>query len=143
MIPDRTLQALAKESGATFINMKVSTLTDKWQVRHCSYWTRPRRLTSIPPTQNRFGESNKLVAALFSLARKLQPSIIFIDEIDSFLRERSRTDHEVTGMMCVRFSFRRSGGRKGSKGVEDRCADRARARDQFTGKPSSCRCGTV
>lgn len=73
-------QALAKESGATFINMHVSTLTDKW-----------------------FGESNKLVAALFSLAKKLQPSIIFIDEIDSFMRERSRSDHEVTGMMYVHF----------------------------------------
>jgi len=60
--------------------MHVSTLTNKW-----------------------FGESNKLVAALFSLARKLQPSIIFIDEIDSFLRERATGDHEVTGMMKAEF----------------------------------------
>ncbi|SPC65607.1 probable MSP1 - intra-mitochondrial sorting protein [Ustilago sp. UG-2017b] len=73
-------KALAKESDATFINMHVSTLTNKW-----------------------FGESNKLVAALFSLARKLQPSIIFIDEIDSFLRERATGDHEVTGMMKAEF----------------------------------------
>lgn len=73
-------KALAKESGATFINLHVSTLTDKW-----------------------FGESNKLVAALFSLALKLQPSIVFIDEIDSFLRERQRNDHEVTGMMKAEF----------------------------------------
>ena len=73
-------KALAKESGATFINLHVSTLTNKW-----------------------FGESNKLVAALFSLARKLQPSIIFIDEIDSFMRERGSGDHEVTGMMKAEF----------------------------------------
>ncbi|KDN37536.1 putative MSP1-intra-mitochondrial sorting protein [Tilletiaria anomala UBC 951] len=73
-------KALAKESGATFINMHVSTLTNKW-----------------------FGESNKLVSALFSLARKLQPTIIFIDEIDSFLRERGTGDHEVTGMMKAEF----------------------------------------
>ncbi|KAH7906743.1 P-loop containing nucleoside triphosphate hydrolase protein [Hygrophoropsis aurantiaca] len=73
-------RALAKESGATFINIPASALTNKW-----------------------FGESNKLVAGLFSLARKMQPCIIFIDEIDSFLRERSRDDHEVTGMMKAEF----------------------------------------
>jgi SpoVK/Ycf46/Vps4 family AAA+-type ATPase len=73
-------KALAKESGATFINIAASVLTNKW-----------------------FGESNKLVAGLFSLARKTQPSIIFIDEIDSFLRERSKSDHEATAMMKAEF----------------------------------------
>jgi SpoVK/Ycf46/Vps4 family AAA+-type ATPase len=73
-------KALAKESGATFINMHVSTLTDKW-----------------------FGETNKLVAALFSLAQKMQPAIIFIDEIDSLLRERRNNDHEITNMMKTEF----------------------------------------
>ncbi|KAF8877141.1 ATPase [Gymnopilus junonius] len=73
-------KALAKESGATFINIAASVLTNKW-----------------------YGESNKLVAGLFSLAHKTQPSIIFIDEIDSFLRERTKGDHEVTGMMKAEF----------------------------------------
>jgi len=73
-------KALAKESGATFINIAASVITNKW-----------------------YGESNKLVAGLFGLARKTQPSIIFIDEIDSFLRERSKGDHEVTGMIKAEF----------------------------------------
>ncbi|ORY83609.1 40 kDa putative membrane-spanning ATPase [Protomyces lactucae-debilis] len=73
-------KALASSSGATFINMQISTLTDKW-----------------------FGESNKLVNALFSLARKLQPSIIFIDEIDAFLREREKNDHEAMAMIKAEF----------------------------------------
>lgn len=73
-------KTLAKESGAMFINIKPSDLSSKW-----------------------FGESSKLVAALFSLSQKLQPSIIFIDEIDSFMRERSKTDHEVSGMMKAEF----------------------------------------
>jgi len=73
-------KALAKEPGATFINVAISSLTNKW-----------------------FGESNKLVSGLFSLAQKTQPCIIFIDEIDSFLRERSRGDHEATAMMKAEF----------------------------------------
>ncbi|WVO18156.1 hypothetical protein L204_105859 [Cryptococcus depauperatus] len=73
-------KALAKESGATFINLPLSSLTSKW-----------------------FGESNKLVAGLFSLATKIQPSIIFIDEIDTLFRERSQSDHEVMTMMKAEF----------------------------------------
>ncbi len=73
-------KALARESKASFINLHISSLTDKW-----------------------FGESNKLVSAVFSLARKLAPSIIFIDEIDAFLRERQKNDFEVTSMLKAEF----------------------------------------
>lgn len=69
-------KALAKESGACFINLHISTMTEKW-----------------------YGDSNKIVNAVFSLARKLQPSIIFIDEIDAVLRSRSSNDHEATAMV--------------------------------------------
>ncbi|TDZ27641.1 Protein MSP1 [Colletotrichum spinosum] len=55
-------KAVAHESGASFINLHISTVTEKW-----------------------YGDSNKLVRAVFSLARKMQPAIIFIDEIDAVL----------------------------------------------------------
>ncbi|XP_077359662.1 outer mitochondrial transmembrane helix translocase isoform X1 [Festucalex cinctus] len=73
-------KATAKEAGFRFINLQPSTLTDKW-----------------------YGESQKLAAAVFSLAVKLQPAVIFIDEIDSFLRSRSSSDHEATAMMKAQF----------------------------------------
>ncbi|KAN0035469.1 hypothetical protein ACTA71_004741 [Dictyostelium dimigraforme] len=43
-----------------------------------------------------YGETEKLVAALFSVAKKLQPTIIFIDEIDSIISTRKDSEHEVT-----------------------------------------------
>ncbi|XP_028564525.2 outer mitochondrial transmembrane helix translocase isoform X1 [Podarcis muralis] len=73
-------KATAQASGCRFINLQASTLTDKW-----------------------YGESQKLTAAVFSLATKLQPCIIFIDEIDAFLRNRSEADHEATAMMKAEF----------------------------------------
>lgn len=60
--------------------MDVSSLTDKW-----------------------YGESQKLASAVFTLAVKIQPCIIFIDEIDSFLRKRETNDHEATSMMKAQF----------------------------------------
>lgn len=62
-------KGIAKDAGATFINVKPSVIRDKYH-----------------------GESDKIIEGLFSLAKKLQPSIIFIDEIDSLLRVRSDDD---------------------------------------------------
>ncbi|OBT56724.1 hypothetical protein VE04_03904 [Pseudogymnoascus sp. 24MN13] len=73
-------KALAHESGACFINLHISTLTEKW-----------------------YGDSNKLVSAVFSLARKLQPSIVFIDEIDAVLGQRRSGEHEASGMVKAEF----------------------------------------
>lgn len=73
-------KAVAHESGASFINLHISTLTEKW-----------------------YGDSNKLVRAVFSLARKLEPSIIFIDEIDAVLGTRRSNEHEASGMVKAEF----------------------------------------
>lgn len=54
-------------------------------------------------TDKWYGESQKLAAAVFTLAIKIQPCIIFIDEIDSFLRKRETHDHEATSMMKAQF----------------------------------------
>lgn len=73
-------KATAREAGARFINLDISSLTDKW-----------------------YGESQKIAGAVFTLARKIQPCIIFIDEIDSLLRVRSQQDHEATAMIKAQF----------------------------------------
>jgi len=53
-------KAVASASGAHFINVNMSAITSKW-----------------------FGEGERLVRAVFSIAHKLAPSVIFVDEIDS------------------------------------------------------------
>lgn len=65
-------KALASEANATFFNISASSLTSKW-----------------------VGEGEKLVRALFQVANELQPSIIFIDEIDSILSARSTGENDA------------------------------------------------
>ena len=47
--------------------------------------------------------SVSLVAAVFSLAEKLQPAIVFIDEVDSFLGQRRSTGNEAMAIMKTEF----------------------------------------
>lgn len=79
-------KALAKELGATFISVQLLLIMDKW-----------------------YGELNKHVEAIFLLAHKLEPAIVFIDEIDLFLRGRLSTDHEITAMLKAEFMSRWDG----------------------------------
>ncbi|KAF7813028.1 putative cell division cycle ATPase [Senna tora] len=66
-------KAIANEAGASFINVSMSTITSKW-----------------------FGEDEKNVRALFTLAAKVAPTIIFVDEVDSMLGQRTRVgEHEA------------------------------------------------
>ncbi|XP_062865987.1 spastin isoform X2 [Trichomycterus rosablanca] len=73
-------KAVAAESQATFFSISAASLTSKY-----------------------VGESEKLVRALFAVARELQPAIIFIDEIDSLLCERREGEHDTSRRMKTEF----------------------------------------
>ncbi|XP_070590186.1 spastin isoform X3 [Erythrolamprus reginae] len=73
-------KAVAAESNATFFNISSASLTSKY-----------------------IGEGEKLVRALFAVARELQPSIIFIDEVDSLLCERREGEHDATRRLKTEF----------------------------------------
>lgn len=78
-------KAIAHQSGATFFSISASSLMSKW-----------------------IGEGEKTVRTLFAVAAFRQPSVVFIDEVDSLLCQRSSDENEATrrikvcaGLVCA------------------------------------------
>lgn len=73
-------KCIASQAKATFFSISASSLTSKW-----------------------VGEGEKMVRALFAVARCSQPAVIFIDEIDSLLTQR--TDGEIEASRRIKTEF--------------------------------------
>ncbi|KAL6130771.1 hypothetical protein ACLB2K_069150 [Fragaria x ananassa] len=73
-------KAVASESEATFFNVSASSLTSKW-----------------------VGEAEKLVRTLFMVAISRQPSVIFMDEIDSIMSTRQANENDASRRLKSEF----------------------------------------
>ncbi|XP_043920736.1 fidgetin-like protein 1 [Protopterus annectens] len=79
-------KCIAVQSGATFFSISASSLTSKW-----------------------VGEGEKMVRALFAVARCHQPAVIFIDEIDSLLSQRVDGEHDSSRRIKTEFLIQLDG----------------------------------
>jgi len=72
--------ALVKEVGATFFQVSAADLLSKW-----------------------YGESVQIIRRLFEVATETEPSVIFLDEVDSLLPPRSQIQHEESTRIVNQF----------------------------------------
>ncbi|XP_022669572.1 fidgetin-like protein 1 [Varroa jacobsoni] len=79
-------KCIAAQANATFFSISASSLTSKW-----------------------VGDGEKLVRTLFAVARVHQPSVVFVDEIDSLLSQRSSSEHESSRKIKTEFLVQMDG----------------------------------
>ena len=98
-------KAVATEGGASFLSVDASSVENKW-----------------------LGESEKNAKAVFTLARRLAPCVIFIDEVDSLLssREGSSDDSAHGTLTSVKTTMMSEwdGLSSGTNGVGEAGSDR-------------------
>ncbi|KAE8741646.1 hypothetical protein FOCC_FOCC012849 [Frankliniella occidentalis] len=73
-------RCIASPCQSNFFNVSASKLTSKW-----------------------VGDGEKTVQALFAVARAMQPSVFFIDEVDSVLSKRTEKENESSKKMKTEF----------------------------------------
>eukprot|EP01105_Mastigella_eilhardi_P018973 TRINITY_DN443_c0_g1_i2.p1 TRINITY_DN443_c0_g1~~TRINITY_DN443_c0_g1_i2.p1 ORF type:complete len:1454 (-),score=393.61 TRINITY_DN443_c0_g1_i2:167-4528(-) len=88
-------KAVATESGANFLNVTMSSIASKW-----------------------FGEGEKYVRAVFTLASKIAPAVIFVDEVDSVLGRRDAHGAEHEAMRKIKNEFMSSWDGLRTRGTE-------------------------
>mmetsp|Transcript_3395 Transcript_3395/g.3350 ORF Transcript_3395/g.3350 Transcript_3395/m.3350 type:complete len:152 (-) Transcript_3395:315-770(-) len=79
-------KAIAAQSKSTFLSISAATLTSKW-----------------------VGEGEKMVRTMFAIAAIHQPSVVFIDEIDSLLCSRNESDMESSRRIKTEFLIQLDG----------------------------------
>lgn len=87
-------KAAATETKGRFYSVSAANIVSKWM-----------------------GESERLIKALFDIARKNKPAVIFIDEIDSVLSARSEGENDATRRLKTEFLIQMQGVGKDDKGI--------------------------